>query len=106
RHSNSFGPIFVVRYALHPPAPKKKPKPLVPTGPAPAGSAASASPFDGQGMWIWYINQSNGGNISSIVAQAHTAGVSTVFVKSSDGSTNYWSQFSSELVSQLHANGL
>ncbi len=29
-----------------------------------------------------------------------------MFVKSSDGSTNYWSQFSPELVAQLHANGL
>ena len=45
-------------------------------------------------MWIWYLSQSNGGNVASIVAQAHAAGVSTVFVKSSDGSTNYWSQFS------------
>jgi hypothetical protein len=32
--------------------------------------------------------------------------VSTVFVKSSDGSTNYWSQFSPELVAQLHGAGL
>jgi peptidoglycan hydrolase-like protein with peptidoglycan-binding domain len=57
-------------------------------------------------MWIWYLSQSNGGSIAAIVAQAHAAGVSTVFVKSSDGSTNYWSQFSPELVAQLHANGL
>src|SRR5436305_7879366 len=27
-------------------------------------------------------------------------------MKSSDGSTNYWSQFSSKLVGELHANGL
>jgi peptidoglycan hydrolase-like protein with peptidoglycan-binding domain len=32
--------------------------------------------------------------------------VSTVFVKSSDGSSNYWSQFSPQLVAELHANGL
>ena len=32
--------------------------------------------------------------------------MTTLFVKSSDGSTNYWSQFSPELVAQLHANGL
>ena len=49
-------------------------------------------------MWIWYLSQSDGGNVAAIVAQAHAAGVSTVFVKSSDGSTNYWSQFSPELV--------
>jgi hypothetical protein len=32
--------------------------------------------------------------------------VATVFVKSSDGSSNYWSQFSPQLVAELHANGL
>jgi peptidoglycan hydrolase-like protein with peptidoglycan-binding domain len=57
-------------------------------------------------MWIWYVSQSDGGNLVAIVAQAHAAGVSTLFVKSSDGSTNYWSQFSAALVQQLHANGL
>ena len=56
--------------------------------------ADAARRFDGQGMWIWYVSQSNGGNVAAIVAQAHAAGVSTVFVKSSDGSSNYWSQFS------------
>ena len=45
-------------------------------------------------MWIWYLSQSDGGNLASIVAQAHAAGVTTLFVKSSDGSSNYWSQFS------------
>src|SRR4029077_8271224 len=39
-------------------------------------------------------------------AQAHAAGLSTVYVKSSDGSSNYWSQFSPQLVAELHANGL
>jgi peptidoglycan hydrolase-like protein with peptidoglycan-binding domain len=32
--------------------------------------------------------------------------VTTLFIKSSDGSTNYWSQFSPQLVAELHANGL
>lgn len=100
RHSSSYGPINVVRYALHPPLPRNPPVP------APVAGATGASAFEGQGMWIWYVSQSNGGSLASIVAQAHAAGVSTVFVKSSDGSTNYWSQFSPELVQQLHANGL
>ena len=62
--------------------------------------------FDGQGMWIWYVSHSDGGSVASIVAQAHAAGVSTLFIKSSDGSANYWSQFSSQLVAELHAAGL
>ena len=42
----------------------------------------------------------------SIIAQAHAAGVTTLFIKSSDGSSNYWSQFSPQLVAELHAGGL
>ena len=95
-HSNSYGPIHVVNYALHPPI-----RPATPSAVAPSGTA-----FDGQGMWIWYVSQSDGGNLASIVAQAHAAGVTTLYVKSSDGSSNYWSQFSPELVQTLHANGL
>jgi peptidoglycan hydrolase-like protein with peptidoglycan-binding domain len=99
RHSNSYGPIQVVNHALHPPTPPAAAPST--TAPAPSGSA-----FDGQGMWIWYVSQSDGGNLASIVAQAHAAGVTTLFIKSSDGSSNYWSQFSPTLVQQLHANGL
>jgi len=98
RHTSSYGPIYVYRHALHPPA---KPLPVTPNTPPPGGSG-----FDGQGMWIWYVGQSNGGSVASIVAQAHAAGVTTVFVKSSDGPSNYWSQFSAQLVAELHANGL
>jgi peptidoglycan hydrolase-like protein with peptidoglycan-binding domain len=99
RHTNSFGPIQVVTYALHPPTPPKPPAATPPS--TPSGSA-----FNGQGMWIWYVSQSDGGNLASIIAQAHAAEVTTLFIKSSDGSSNYWSQFSPELVAQLHANGL
>jgi peptidoglycan hydrolase-like protein with peptidoglycan-binding domain len=99
RHSNPYGPIQVINHALHPPAPPAAP--ATPSTVTPSGSA-----FDGQGMWIWYVSQSDGGSLASIVAQAHSAGVGTLFVKSSDGSSNYWSQFSPALVQQLHANGL
>ena len=96
RYTSSYGPIYVFRHALHPP-----------TRPHPApGGPVSGTAFDGQGMWIWYLSQSNGGEVASIAARAHQSGVSTVFVKSSDGSSNYWSQFSPQLVQQLHANGL
>jgi peptidoglycan hydrolase-like protein with peptidoglycan-binding domain len=100
RRTSSYGPITVVRHALHPPPPKHPP----PT-PATVG-AVGPSGFEGQGMWIWYLSQSNGGSIAAIAAQAHAAGVGTVYVKSSDGSTNYWSQFSPQLVAELHAQGL
>jgi hypothetical protein len=98
-HSNAYGPIYVVRYALHPPAP---PRPSPPANSAPA----SATAFAGQGMWIWYLDRSDGGSITAIAAQAHAAGIGTVFVKSSDGSTNFWSQFTPQLVAALHAAGL
>src|SRR3979411_1047758 len=52
------------------------------------------------------MSQSNGGSVPAIAARAHAAGVTTLFIKSSDGSHNYWSQFSPQLVSELHANGL
>jgi hypothetical protein len=101
RYTSSFGPIYVYRHALHPPAPKPV------AVPAPTGTVAVAgTAFEGQGMWLWYISQSDGGNLASIVAQAHAAGVSTLYIKSSDGPTNYWSQFSPQLIAELHANGL
>lgn len=103
RHSNSVGPLTIVPYPLHPPKPKPTPRP--PAAAAPP-TAANGTAFEGQGMWIWYLSKSAGGSLPALVAQAHASGIATVFVKSSDGSSNYWSQFSPELVQQLHANGL
>jgi hypothetical protein len=102
RYTSVYGPISILRHALHPPAPKR---PLI--LPVPPGAvAASASALEGQGMWIWYMSQSEGGSVAAIAARAHAAGVSTLFIKSSDGSSNYWGQFSAQLVQELHANGL
>lgn len=98
RYTSSWGPIYVYKHALHPPV-KRTTNPIV-------AGAAGASPLEGQGMWIWYVSKSSGGSVPAIVAQAHAAGVSTVFVKSSDGSSSYWSQFSSQLVAELHAAGI
>jgi peptidoglycan hydrolase-like protein with peptidoglycan-binding domain len=103
RRSNLYGPIKVVTHALHPPAPPPPPAPAPVTGVA---SSVAGTAFAGQGMWIWYMSASDGGNVPAIVAQTHATGVGTVFVKSSDGSTNYWSQFSPQLVAELHAAGL
>jgi hypothetical protein len=98
-HSNAFGPIYIVRYALHPPAAKPAPAPK-PSAPVSAGA------FNDQGMWIWYLADSDGGNVAALAAQAHAADIGTVFVKSSDGSTNFWGQFAPQLVNELHAKGL
>jgi hypothetical protein len=99
RYTSSYGPIYLYKHALHPPVA------AVVSAPASTGSPGGTA-LDGQGMWIWYVSKSNGGSVASIVAQAHAAGVTTVFVKSSDGASNYWSQFSPQLVAELHANGL
>jgi hypothetical protein len=96
RHSSSFGPISVFRRPLHPSHPL--------SGPITGGAGGTA--FDGQGMWIWYVSQSSGGEASSIAQRAHQSGITTVYVKSSDGSSNYWSQFTPTLVAELHTQGL
>jgi len=98
RYTSSYGPIYVYKHALRPPV-------AAVSAPASIG-AVSGTAFDGQGMWIWYVSRSSGGSVPAIIAQAHAAGVGTVFVKSSDGSSNYWTQFSPQLVAELHAAGL
>ena len=93
RRSNLFGPVNVVKPARPSPAPTER-------------SSGASAVFDGNGMWIWYVNQSNGGDPSAIIAQARAHDVKTVFVKSGDGGSSYWSQFSPELVSALKGGGL
>ena len=75
--------------------------------PAATGHIARDGAFalNGRAMWIWEMPSSEGGDLSSIITAAHRYGVSTLLVKSSDG-TNPWSQFSPALVSALHANGV
>ncbi len=101
RYTSAYGPITVYAHALHPAVPTPPPPPT----PAPA-TATPAGAFEGQGMWIWYVSKSDSGNTASIIAQAHAAGVTTLYIKSSDGAQNYWSQFSPQLVAELHAAGL
>ena len=80
---------------------RSAPKTKAPGG-APPGKPSA---FDGNGMWIWYLSKSHGGDPAAIAAQARAHGVSTVFVKSADGS-GAWSQFSAEAVAALKAQGL
>ena len=63
------------------------------------------SPFAERGMWIWVLASTDGGNLASIVADAHRYGIQTLIIKSGDG-TGTWSQFNPQAVSVLHANHL
>jgi peptidoglycan hydrolase-like protein with peptidoglycan-binding domain len=80
------------------------------TGAPPSGSPAPShnaqgGPLKGRAMWIWYVSQSNGGDLTSIISTARTYGISTLIIKSGDGAGT-WSQFTPQLVATLHANGL
>jgi Putative peptidoglycan binding domain len=79
--------------------PKRAPRPKT------RHTTAANNPFDSRGMWIWVLSQSDGGDLSSLVADAHRFGVTALLVKSGDGSST-WSQFNPQLVASLHANGL
>src|SRR4051794_40523592 len=79
------------------------PQPVV--RPVPSGNGTLPAVFRGDGMWIWELPKSSGGNLAAIGLKAQAAGIETVFVKSSDGATP-WPQFSPELVQALHAQGL
>jgi hypothetical protein len=63
------------------------------------------SPFVRQGMWIWYVDQSQGGSIPAILRTAHRHGIGTVYVKAGDAATR-WDQFNAPLVAALHHGGL
>jgi hypothetical protein len=72
---------------------------------AEAGGNLSDTAFDRQGMWIWYVSQSEGGSIRAIVARARRDRIGTVYVKAGDGGT-VWNQFNRSLVARLHAGGI
>lgn len=75
---------------------------------APAASAAPAgdpAAFEGQGVWIYVLAESNGGNAESIAADAERRGITTIFMKAGDG-TRFWPQFSPSFVDALHARGI
>jgi putative peptidoglycan binding protein len=72
---------------------------------APVTSGNLPDAFRGDGMWIWELPKSSGGDPTAIGLRAHASGIETVFVKSSDGATP-WAQFNPTLVAALHAQGL
>jgi hypothetical protein len=74
-------------------------------GEPPPVEAAGDTPFDRHGMWIWYVDRSEGGSIPRIVERATRYGIGTVYVKSGDGGS-VWSQFTTSLIGALHRGGL
>jgi hypothetical protein len=79
------------------------PSPLRPVIATSAGTLPDA--MRGNGMWIWQLPRTEGGDLDAIAARAHAAGMTTVYVKSSDAA-DVWQQFTPELVAALHARGL
>jgi putative peptidoglycan binding protein len=75
------------------------------TSPTHGARSGGANPYRDDGMWIWYVSRSNGGNLNRIARKAHRKGIETLYIKSSDGS-NSWSQFNRSLVSYLHGRHL
>jgi Putative peptidoglycan binding domain len=95
RHSNAKNVTV-----LAPPPIKHVPAPTAQQGTLPAV-------FAGNGMWIWQLSKSDGGLLPTIIAKAHQYGISTVYIKSADGTdTDDWTQFNPGLVQTLHANGI
>jgi hypothetical protein len=80
-------------------------------GIAPAGASTAAgdrnaeSPFAKAGMWIWYIESSQGGDLDRIIRRARASKIETLYIKSADG-TGVWSQFTKSMVSKLERAGL
>ena len=68
-------------------------------------AAGGETPFDRQGMWLWYVDRSDGGSVPAILARAQRAGIGTLYIKAGDGGS-VWSQFSTSLVAALHRGGL
>ncbi len=75
--------------------------------PAPAVKSATqpGNPYRRAGMWIWYVNASEGGNVSRIISRAKRARIGTLYIKSGDG-TSVWSQFTPALVKRFQQAGL
>jgi hypothetical protein len=81
------------------------PEPVKVPAPASGGNGAVPSAFRGNGMWVWQLEKTAGGDVDAIAARAAAAQVSTVFVKAGDGARP-WAQFSPLLVGALHQRGL
>ncbi|HEV2813392.1 MAG TPA: hypothetical protein VGW10_09090, partial [Solirubrobacteraceae bacterium] len=79
--------------------------PVPPPAVSPPVASPAAAAFAGQGMWIWHVASSEGGDVAAIDARASAAGMTHVVVKAAHG-TVWWPQFGTPLVEALHAAGL
>ena len=78
---------------------------LLAAAPASAQTADPAAAFDGDGMWVWQVRASEGGDPAAIAARARGAGLRYVVVKAAHGA-RWWPQFDRALVDALHAAGV
>ena len=76
-----------------------------PPGAAIANPAPTGTAFDGAGMWIWQLSRTAGGDPQAILAQARAHGITTLFVKSADGTTPD-PQFTPALIAAFKAGGM
>ncbi len=74
-------------------------------GTAAAAGQETPSPFARAGMWIWYIESSQGGDLDRIIRRARASKIRTLYIKSADG-TGTWRQFTKSTVSRLQRAGL
>jgi Putative peptidoglycan binding domain len=81
------------------------PEPKATPRPATTGGSPLPAAFRGNGMWIWQMEKTEGGDVDKIAARAAAAGIGTVFVKAGDGTTP-WPQFNPLLIGALHAHGI
>ena len=73
--------------------------------PHPEASSGAQTPFERQGMWIWYVDSSEGGSAARILTRASGGGIGTVYIKAGDGG-DVWGQFSTPLIRALQRGGL
>lgn len=61
-------------------------------------------PWEGKHMWIWQMENTEGGNVASVISKAKAMGLAWLAVKAWDGS-HYWSQIE-KFIAPAHAAGL
>ena len=69
-----------------------------------APAVVGASPLKGDGMWIWRMSDA-GGTAESVANKVTAEKYDWVAIKSGDG-TDSWSQFTPELVDELHSRDI